>query len=58
MVTQVDLYRCANFIEKVRIERFNKVKARQVRSLTFFVIKTIQIMLVTIGITTIDPPKV
>ena len=31
MVTQVDLDRCANFIEKVRIERFNKVKARQVR---------------------------
>ena len=31
IVTQVDLDRCANFIEKVRIERFNKVKARQVR---------------------------
>ena len=31
IVTQVDLDRCANFIEKVRIERFNKIKARQVR---------------------------
>ena len=31
MVTQLDLDRCANFIEKVRIERFNKGKARQVR---------------------------
>ena len=31
MVTQVDLDRCSNFIEKVRIDRFNKVKARQVR---------------------------
>ena len=31
MVTQVDLDRCSNFIEKVRLERFNQVKARQVR---------------------------
>ena len=31
MVTQVDLDRCISFIEKVRQERFNKVKARQVR---------------------------
>ena len=31
IVTQVDLDRCANFIEKVRQGRFNKVKARQVR---------------------------
>ena len=31
MVTQVDLDRCSNFIEKVIIERFHKVKARQVR---------------------------
>ena len=31
MVTQVDLDRCTNFIEKVRLERFNKVKARQVK---------------------------
>ena len=31
IVTQVDFDRCANFIEKVRIEWFNKVKARQVR---------------------------
>ena len=31
MVTQVDLDRCSNFIDKVRIERFNRVKARQVR---------------------------
>ena len=30
MVTQVDLDRCSNFIEKVRLERFNQVKARQV----------------------------
>ena len=32
IVTQVDLDRCINFIEKVRQERFNKVKARQVRN--------------------------
>ena len=31
MVTQAYLDRCTNFIEKVRTERFNKVKARQVR---------------------------
>ena len=31
IVTQVDLDRCVNFIKKVRQERFNKVKARQVR---------------------------
>ena len=31
IVTQVDLYRCVNFIEKVRQDRFNKVKDRQVR---------------------------
>ena len=31
IVTQVDLDRCVNFIEKVRQERFNKIKARQVR---------------------------
>ena len=31
MVTQVDLDKCNSFIEKVRQERFNKVKARQVR---------------------------
>ena len=31
IVTQVDLDRCINFTEKVRQERFNKVKARQVR---------------------------
>ena len=31
MVTQVDLDRCISFIEKVRQEMFNKVKARQVR---------------------------
>ena len=31
IVTQVDLDRCINFIDKVRQERFNKVKARQVR---------------------------
>ena len=30
-VTQVDLDRCSNFIEKVRIERFKEVKTRQVR---------------------------
>ena len=33
IVTQVGLDRCTNFIEKVRQERFNKVKARQVRKL-------------------------
>ena len=31
MVTQVDLDRCSNFIEKVRLERFNQVRTRQVR---------------------------
>ena len=31
MVTQVDLDRCSNFIEKVRMERFNHVRNRQVR---------------------------
>ena len=31
IVTQVDLDRCVNFIEKVRQNRFNKIKARQVR---------------------------
>ena len=31
MVTQVDLDRCISFIGKVRQERFNKVKARQIR---------------------------
>ena len=31
IVSPVDLDRCSNFIEKVRQERFNKVKARQVR---------------------------
>ena len=33
MVTQVDLDRCSNFIEKVRLERFNQVRIRQVRKL-------------------------
>ena len=36
IVTQVDLYRCGNFIEKVRQERLNKVKARQVRNFNIF----------------------
>ena len=31
MVTQVDLDRCSNFIEMVRLERFNQVRTRQVR---------------------------
>ena len=31
IVTQVDLDRCVSFIEKVRDDRFNKVKDRQVR---------------------------
>ena len=31
IVTQVDLDRCINFIEKVRQDRFNKVKKRQGR---------------------------
>ena len=56
MVTHIDLDRCSNVIEKVRIERFNKVKARQVISLTFSVIKTIQIRLVTMVIIKIDLP--
>ena len=33
MVTQVDLDRCSDFIEKVRLERFKQVKNRQVRKL-------------------------
>ena len=33
MVTQVDLDRCSNFIENVRMERFKQVKNRQVRKL-------------------------
>ena len=33
MVTQVDLDRCSNFIEKVGMERFNQVKNGQVRKL-------------------------
>ena len=33
IVTQVDLDRCVSFIEKVRQDRFNKVKDRQVRKL-------------------------
>ena len=35
MVTQVDLDRCSNFIEKVRLERFNQVRIRQVRKFHF-----------------------
>ena len=35
MITQVDLDRCTNFIEKVRLERFNQVRARQVRKFHF-----------------------
>ena len=34
MVTQVDLDRCLNFIEKVRLERFKQVKNRQVKKIT------------------------
>ena len=30
MVTKVDFEKCSNFINKVREDRFNKVKARQV----------------------------
>ena len=37
MVSQGDLDRCLNFIEKVRLERFNQVKARQVRK--FLILK-------------------
>ena len=33
MVTQVDLERCTNFIEKVRLERFKQVRNSQVRKL-------------------------
>ena len=33
MVTQVDKDRCSNFIEKVRLERFNQARNRQVRKL-------------------------
>ena len=31
LVTSIDLDRCGNFIDKVREERYNRVKARQVR---------------------------
>ena len=31
LVTSTDLERCSNFIEKVREERYNRVKVRQVR---------------------------
>ena len=33
IITQVDLDRCTDFIEKVRLERFKLVKDRQVRKL-------------------------
>ena len=33
IITQVDLDRCTNFIEKVRLERFKQVKNRQLRKL-------------------------
>ena len=33
IITQVDLDRCTDFIEKVRLERFKQVKERQVRKL-------------------------
>ena len=33
IITQVDLDRCTDFIEKVRLERFKQVKDRQVRKL-------------------------
>ena len=33
IITQVDLDRCTDFIEKVRLERFKQVKNRQVRKL-------------------------
>ena len=33
ILTQVDLDRCTDFIEKVRLERFKQVKNRQVRKL-------------------------
>ena len=36
MVTQVDLDRCSNYIEKVRLERFNQVRTRQVRKFHIF----------------------
>ena len=39
MVTQVDLDRCLNFIEKVRLERFKQVKNRQVRKLHILISK-------------------
>ena len=39
IVTQVDLDRCINFIEKVRQDRFNKVKARQVRKFDILITK-------------------
>ena len=39
MVTQVDLDRCSNFIEKVRLERFKHVKNRQVRKLHILISK-------------------
>ena len=33
IITQVDLDRCTDFIEKVRLERFKQVKNRQVKKL-------------------------
>ena len=38
IITQVDLDRCTDFIEKVRLERFKQVKDRQVRNYIFLAI--------------------
>ena len=60
IVTQVDLHRCVTFIEKVRQDRFNKVKDRQVRKFDILCSKTKQIRVATIALITItiDLPKV
>ena len=39
IVTSSDLDRCSKYINKVREDRYNRVKARQVRNFTFDVAK-------------------
>ena len=42
LVTSTDLERCGNFIEKVREERYNRVKVREVRKFQILYGKSIQ----------------
>ena len=56
IVTQVDLDRCTNFIEKVRLERFKQVKNRQVRKLYILISKQNKDQANNIGIGTIEMP--